>query len=185
MALAQVFDWAMNKDHFYFACLSYIKVFTLNWMFEIISSLRLCELQELIEYIYYISPFYGKLRPRENKGYVTWHISLFFSTCLFLSYTCIIKMWFWERFILTGNICSSLPISWAKDGNIGMRLRFPNCQYHWTGHINRKTGLNVNILEKEMTLKIMVILNRRCKISACSWLALMNRLKSFIHNLWF
>lgn len=134
MALAQVFDWAVNKVRFYFACVSYVKGFTLNCMFKIISSLRLSELQELIEDIYYISPFYGWENWDQERTRVCpklHGISLSFSICLFLSYTWIIKMWFWERFILMGNICYFLPISWAKDGNIGYEVEIPKLSISW------------------------------------------------------
>ena len=41
------------------------------------------------------------------------------STCLFLSQLCLIKIWCLEWLILSGTICCSLSLAWAKDGNIG------------------------------------------------------------------
>lgn len=156
MALAQVFDWAMNKVRFYFACLSYVKGFTLNCMFEIISSLRLSELQELIEDIYYISPFYGwENWDQERTRGMSHGISLCLSlSAFFFLIHVLLKCDFGKGSFWLETSAIPYPSLEQKTEILVMRLRFPNCQYHWTGHIKRKPGLNVNILEKEMTLKI-------------------------------
>lgn len=127
----------------------------------------------------------GKLSPREDKPKATWHTTP--PHLPLLSRSCIIQTWRLEWLVPSGAICSSLPVIWAKDGNIGYEAEIPNCQSHCLGQIRRKSSLNVNILGKEMLLKSIVILNRlrRCQVSVCSGFALMNRLMSFIHDSWF